>query len=101
MAKQTLLVAGGVLMLFHCAYNLVRAKEAGVTDLMSFEVVLQILAGAVMMLWGGLDDYKPIRAGDMKMPMWDTYNVKPDFQTFNGRHEFLASSLKIPRPPTG
>eukprot|EP00933_Yihiella_yeosuensis_P075241 TRINITY_DN84510_c0_g1_i1.p1 TRINITY_DN84510_c0_g1~~TRINITY_DN84510_c0_g1_i1.p1 ORF type:complete len:112 (+),score=20.82 TRINITY_DN84510_c0_g1_i1:94-429(+) len=67
----------------------------------SSQVVLQVIIGSFLALWGGIGDFKPIRLGDPKRQRWEAAHARPEFHSYRNRGKFMKPLLtKIPAAPT-
>eukprot|EP00927_Polykrikos_kofoidii_P053852 TRINITY_DN4838_c0_g1_i2.p1 TRINITY_DN4838_c0_g1~~TRINITY_DN4838_c0_g1_i2.p1 ORF type:complete len:116 (-),score=15.47 TRINITY_DN4838_c0_g1_i2:254-601(-) len=105
---QLWMVVLGVSIICHASYCLViekRALEASLAQLddasdgVSMQVILEVLIGAAVALWGGVGEFKPIRIGDGKKPRWESLHQRPDFQSYNTRAKQLRPLLQSRLPP--
>mmetsp|Transcript_89779 Transcript_89779/g.159624 ORF Transcript_89779/g.159624 Transcript_89779/m.159624 type:complete len:109 (+) Transcript_89779:81-407(+) len=72
------------------------ADESG----MGMQVVLEVMIGSMLALWGGIGEFKPIRVGDEKKPRWETLHQRSEFHSYRSRAKFLRPLLtNLPTPP--
>ncbi|CAE7237936.1 APP2 [Symbiodinium sp. CCMP2456] len=66
----------------------------------TFQVFVEVVVGSLLALWGGIGDFKPIRASDPKKPRWESLHARPDFHSYRTRAKFMRSLLtNIESPP--
>ncbi|CAE7710915.1 unnamed protein product [Symbiodinium sp. CCMP2592] len=69
-------------------------------ELSCFRVFVEVVVGSLLALWGGIGDFKPIRASDPKKPRWESLHARPDFHSYRTRAKFMRSLLtNIDSPP--
>mmetsp|Transcript_40624 Transcript_40624/g.111802 ORF Transcript_40624/g.111802 Transcript_40624/m.111802 type:complete len:113 (-) Transcript_40624:128-466(-) len=102
------MVAIGVGTLFHAGYWLMTEKQIGLASAVGAEdvdagfttqVFWEVLFGAMVALWGGVGDFKPIRIADSKKPRWESLHARQDFHTYHSRARQLRTLLESRLPP--
>eukprot|EP00416_Gambierdiscus_australes_P022836 CAMPEP_0171062598 /NCGR_PEP_ID=MMETSP0766_2-20121228/5138_1 /TAXON_ID=439317 /ORGANISM="Gambierdiscus australes, Strain CAWD 149" /LENGTH=97 /DNA_ID=CAMNT_0011518397 /DNA_START=204 /DNA_END=497 /DNA_ORIENTATION=- len=94
-------------MLAHAGYGLMAEKRAAALaaeDLpsgFSSQALLEVLLGAVLALWGGIGEFKPIRISDSKKVRWESLHARPDFHCYQNRAKLIRPLLEgvLPTPP--
>merc|ERR1719221_1226019 len=95
-------------MMIHAGSGLMAEKRAAMYGEGSGDfatgsgVFLEVVLGAFIALWGGIDDFKPIRLTDSKKPRWETLHARPEFHCFKNRARFIRPLLEksMEAPPT-
>merc|ERR1711933_543499 len=69
-------------MMAHAGYGLMEEKRAAIaagvdfTGEFSSQGFLEVVLGAAIALWGGIDEFKPIRVADSKRVRWETQHAR-------------------------
>mmetsp|Transcript_22998 Transcript_22998/g.36730 ORF Transcript_22998/g.36730 Transcript_22998/m.36730 type:complete len:111 (-) Transcript_22998:130-462(-) len=92
-------IAIGFAMMVHAAYALLDEKRRTVSgmlgdDFLSPQVVLEVVLGAMLALWGGIGEFKPIRIHDSKKPRWESLHSRDNFQNFLNRGRQFSSVIE-------
>lgn len=110
MGFQISFIVGGLALMIHAGIVLEGARKDGASRdavdalIYSPTIFLEVLLGAILMLWGSVGDFKPIRVADARKPRWESMYNRPDFHVFQNRAGFLGQLLtsepnNIPEPP--
>uniref|UniRef100_A0A7S2DF55 Membrane magnesium transporter n=1 Tax=Alexandrium andersonii TaxID=327968 RepID=A0A7S2DF55_9DINO len=107
MGVQLWMVLLGSAMLFHAGYGLMAEKRAAALaneELaeISSQVMLEVLLGAAISLWGGIGEFKPIRISDNRKVRWESLHARPDFHCYSNRAKLIRPLLTstLPSPPS-
>merc|ERR1719203_912251 len=100
------MIAVGLMMMGHAGYAMMSEKRAAAAAgedlaIIGFQVLFKVLLGAVLALWGGIGEFKPIRIADSKKPRWESLHARPDFHCYSNRAKMIRPILKatIPEAP--
>ncbi|CAJ1405067.1 unnamed protein product [Effrenium voratum] len=110
MAVKLWMVVVGTAMVAHAGSMITAEKHAAMEESeamhedatgVTFQVVVEVLCGALLALWGGIGEFKPIRMGDSKKPRWESLHERPDFHSYRSRAKFMRTLLTSIEPPPG
>ncbi|CAK0886703.1 unnamed protein product [Prorocentrum cordatum] len=83
MAVNLVMIVIGFSMMAHAGYGLMEesraatlASQEGIA--ISSQIFLEVVIGAVVALWGGIDDFKPILMSDSKKTGWETQHLREE-----------------------
>merc|ERR1712187_920011 len=104
---QLWMVILGSCMMIHAGYGLMAEKRAAIlaaeelSDVMGSQVFIEVLVGALIALWGGIGEFKPIRISDSKKVRWESLHARPDFHCYTNRAKQIRPLLQrqMPTPP--
>merc|ERR1719203_2007990 len=104
---QLWMVVLGSIMMCHAGYGLMAEKRAAqaaaeeLSDVFNPQIFLEVILGALIALWGGIGEFKPIRISDSKKVRWESLHARPDFHCYQNRAKLLGPLLKsqMPVPP--
>eukprot|EP00931_Biecheleriopsis_adriatica_P012801 TRINITY_DN114048_c0_g1_i1.p1 TRINITY_DN114048_c0_g1~~TRINITY_DN114048_c0_g1_i1.p1 ORF type:complete len:112 (+),score=15.85 TRINITY_DN114048_c0_g1_i1:84-419(+) len=109
MAVKLWMIVVGVTIIVHAGTTILAEKRAALEAAdplgeepspVTFQVFLEVVCGACMVLWGGIGEFKPIKLGDPKKPRWESLHARPDFQSYRTRARVLRPLLtSVPAPP--
>mmetsp|Transcript_55586 Transcript_55586/g.121756 ORF Transcript_55586/g.121756 Transcript_55586/m.121756 type:complete len:97 (+) Transcript_55586:53-343(+) len=95
MKTATALIMGGLAMLVRIGAYLGPDVE------ISYAVQLEMLVAVLLLLLGGVGDWKPIRYSDAPKPLWDTGNSRSDLRVFSHRGQAMQTLREsLPPPPS-
>mmetsp|Transcript_41622 Transcript_41622/g.62126 ORF Transcript_41622/g.62126 Transcript_41622/m.62126 type:complete len:135 (-) Transcript_41622:96-500(-) len=108
MGVQLWMIFLGAAMLVHAGSGLMAEKRAAalaneeLPDGVGSQVLLEVLLGAALALWGGIGDFKPIRISDSKKVRWESLHERPDFHCYQNRARLMRPLLQasLPSPPS-
>jgi len=109
-AKSYAITLIGLVILLRSIYSVTRHlkafRESG-GDLedyvISFKLILQVLIGAIIMLYGGskqIGNFKPLRIKDSKRVSWDHLHTRPNFHVRWTRAKMCSTLIQsfVPLP---
>jgi len=104
---QLWMVVLGVAMMVHAGCGLMAEKRAAALAAedapseFGSQVFVEVVLGALVALWGGIGEFKPIRISDSKKVRWESLHARPDFHAYTNRAEFVKPFLEgqLPKPP--
>eukprot|EP00439_Symbiodinium_sp_Y106_P048735 s561_g6.t1 len=109
MAVKLWMVVVGTAIVIHAGNMITAEKHAAMEEAegfhedvtgVTFQVFVEVVVGSLLALWGGIGDFKPIRASDPKKPRWESLHARPDFHSYRTRAKFMRSLLtNIDSPP--
>ncbi|CAK8999671.1 unnamed protein product [Durusdinium trenchii] len=110
MAVKLWMVVVGTAIVAHAGSMITAEKHAAMEESeamhedatgVTLQVVVEVICGSLLALWGGIGDFKPIRMGDSKKPRWESLHARPDFHSYRSRAKFMRSLLTNIEPPPG
>mmetsp|Transcript_26034 Transcript_26034/g.60174 ORF Transcript_26034/g.60174 Transcript_26034/m.60174 type:complete len:104 (+) Transcript_26034:63-374(+) len=96
------MLALGAALMYHAGHGMIVEKKLNYSDtVLTLQALVQVIAGAVILLWGGVGDFKPIRISDGKKPRWEALHARQDFHLYRNRSRLFKPLLEgqMPTPP--
>lgn len=100
--RNLYIMAAGVAILFHAGVTVSSMREGPKSEVaIPLQVLLQIILGGLVSLYGCIGRLEPIRVNDAPRPRWETLHSRPDFMVFHSRTTVLADFIEdaVALPP--